>query len=492
MDQDFCETDPMLNAYGTFVVDNNSTFNSKELRSKNEGKSDSGGDDDDDDVHGNKELPFVAFLALVALGMWVPSSDLGGDIGRRKHDPDVDSNMDIDNDKIELRDITETKTTAIQMDVEDTRDIDFIALNFEPAEKKNYRRCWNIFLELGSIFYLATLTLLLAIDGGTYIFNFWGSPSELLYMISYATFTLQVFLGPMYALLRRLSAFVHDHQPSQCPLNRKYLLRRIHALRSSGKNNLLRPFFMLVFISWPLAQAIMRAVTSAIVHHKCHLMYFIFSDITSAWSLVVYGIFWYVMYIERVSLHHDLNRVVRNVQCASLAEDVDAARREIRRVHRDYLILRDLMGIWMAMTMVITSWGLLTRLSWDYAISGQQLQGNSQRQAKLYLDITIWSEKIMLIALPFLALGGINLEYLWQTFYHALERIRSYKQHAFWMAIQLHVTNINQIGSPELKWTLVFALIGPYLTIQSSWSKMDNNQNLDFWNGPFPSNCSVG
>lgn len=221
---------------------------------------------------------------------------------------------------------------------------------------------------------------------------------------------------------------------------------------------------------------------------KCHLNYFLFSDISSAWGLVAYGLFWYLIYIERASLHHDLNRVVNNVQRASLTGDVDAARCEIRRVHHDYLILRELMGI----TMITTSWGLLTRLSWDYMISGQTLQDTSDKQAKLYLDITIWSQKIMFIAFPCISLGGINLEYLWRRFSHALERIHSYQHRPFWVAIQLHTTYIDHIGSPELKWTLVFALIGPYLTLQSSWSRMNVDQKVDFWNGPFPSNCSEG
>ena len=351
----------------------------------------------------------------------------------------------------------------------------------------------NVLLELASLLYLSTLTMLLLVDGGTYLYNLWGSSSEMLYMISYVTFTLPILFGPVYALMIRLSALLPGLDAMHsCPLDMAYVLRRVRVLRSPRNRHLLKPLFMLMFICWPLAQAILRAITSAVIHHKCHLNYFLFSDISSAWGLVAYGLFWYLIYIERASLHHDLNRVVNNVQRVSLTGDVDAARCEIRRVHRDYLILRELMGVWMAITMITTSWGLLTRLSWDYVISGQTLQDTSDRQAKLYLDITIWSEKIMFIAFPCIALGSMNLEYLWQRFSHALERIQSYQHRPFWVAIQLHTTYIDHIGSPELKWTLVFALIGPYLTLQSSWSRMNVDQKVDFWNGPFPSNCSEG
>eukprot|EP00057_Strongylocentrotus_purpuratus_P018897 XP_011673371.1 PREDICTED: uncharacterized protein LOC105442702 [Strongylocentrotus purpuratus] len=417
------ETDQLVD-YGTFVADH-STFKQQKQRN---------GDEDNDD--GNDDLPIAVFLALVVGGMWKPSShpeltSLEDDLGRQKH------NEDVNRERLELPDITETITTKMQTDVEDASDIDFMALKFEPSGKKktSKRGWWNVLLESASLLYLSTLTMLLVVDGGTYLYNFWGVSSGMLYMISYVTFTLPILFGPLYALVIRLSALLPGlGGMHSCPLDMAYVLRRVRVLRSPRNRHLLKPLFMLMFIIWPLAQAILRAISGMVIHHKCHLDYFLFSDISSAWGLVAYGLFWYLIYIERASLHHDLNRVVNNVQRASLTGDVDAAHCEIRRVHRDYLILRELMGVWMAITMITTSWGLLTTLSWDYGISGQTLQDTSDRQAKLFLDITIWSEKIMFIVYPCISLGGINLEYLWQRFSHALERIQSYQHRPFWVA----------------------------------------------------------
>ncbi|XP_072176987.1 uncharacterized protein [Diadema setosum] len=353
-----------------------------------------------------------------------------------------------------------------------------------PDPWSTYRSWCSIGIDFLAILFLSLATAMLCADGYVYLSELWGRSSELLFLFSYVTYLIQVLVIPAYSLATRLRAvFVKPSVASRCPLDPEFVYRRVSIIHSFHKT-ILKPHFMLLFNVWPLVHAVLRCAESKIINHKCHIEFYIFSDVSACVGFIMYGSFWYIMYLHRVSLYYELKRVARVTQRLSVDERVDDARRYICRVHRDYLVLREMMGVWMAFTMVTATWGIMSRLSWDYAIAAQDTSVWSDKH-RIYMDVVVWSEKAMFLTFPYFALGGVNLEYLWQKFRHALERRRSYQHRSFWNAIQMHTMYINNVGSRELRWTLLFALIGPYLAIQSKWN---GDQNLEFWNGPF--NCS--
>ena len=47
------------------------------------------------------------------------------------------------------------------------------------------------------------------------------------------------------------------------------------------------------------------------------------------------------------------------------------------------------MGVWMAITMVASSWGLMSHLTWDYAMSSRAILHPEKVSVKIYIDIHI-------------------------------------------------------------------------------------------------------
>ncbi|XP_072174203.1 uncharacterized protein [Diadema setosum] len=369
----------------------------------------------------------------------------------------------------------------------DDDDINFLSLEEFDSEKEPYARTWlSIAIDIVTLLYLSLVTSMLIADGYVYLHELWGKSRQLLFMISYLTYLLQVIIIPVYALFVRTRALLLSPKKIlRCPLDPRFVRRRLRVIRASPHQAAIKTRFALLFMSWPTAHALLRGVESLVVEHHCQMRFFIFSDVAAVVGFVCYGFFWYIVLVNRISLHLQMNHALRIIQRSSYTLNVDAARRNIRRIHHDYLAMRELMGVWMAYTMVTATWGIMSRLSWDYSISTED-ESAAESRARIYLEAVIWSEKTMFLVYPCIALGGMNLEYLWQRFRYVLERMRTYQHRSFWTMIQLHTLYINNIGSPELKWTIVFALVGPYLAIQSHWQE---EQNVKFWNGPF--NCST-
>ncbi|XP_071505375.1 uncharacterized protein [Diadema antillarum] len=421
-----------------------------------------------------KTPPITVGIALVVVGAWRPrSSGMSSDVNATQID--VASGY--------------TSQDGTQSHADDHQPIidagDDDSLEKPRSSEEEFKRSWcSIGVDFMAILFLSLATAMLCADGYVYLSELWGRSSELLFLFSYVTYLIQVLVIPAYSLATRLRAvFVKPSVASRCPLDPEFVYRRVSIIHSFHKTSL-KPHFMLLFNVWPLVHAVLRCAESKIINHKCHIAFYVFSDVSACVGFIMYGSFWYIMYLHRVSLYYELKRVARVTQGLSVDERVDDARRYICRVHQDYLVLREMMGVWMAFTMVTATWGIMSRLSWDYAIAAQDTSLWSDKH-RIYMDVVVWSEKAMFLTFPYFALGGVNLEYLWQRFRHALERRRSYQHRSFWNAIQMHTMYINNVGSRELRWTLLFALIGPYLAIQSKWNE---DQNLEFWNGPF--NCS--
>nr|XP_054759792.1 uncharacterized protein LOC129265903 [Lytechinus pictus] len=102
---------------------------------------------------------------------------------------------------------------------------------------------------------------------------------------------------------------------------------------------------------------------------------------------------------------------------------LDFCRGRLSETYRDFQIFNYVIHYWMLFTVNLATLGLAVHLSWNY----QALHNAKTTQEYITINVMnaiIFSEKIMVLILPLLALRGINLAHLWRHFRRALSSLR--------------------------------------------------------------------
>ena len=342
--------------------------------------------------------------------------------------------------------------------------------------------------------YLLLILALMVYDMAEYLKSQWGRQGEILHLVSYFTFLFQVLVIPLSCFVARLRALSpHLHVASLPTINCWTVFRRALFLQSSTCTVLSSLKFAL-FVSWPVANGIMRVsynywnrfTNETLTNHD------LIHEEVSQWAAVIgylqYGTFCYLIYILRSSLQWELSAVVHFVSDRSPTANLDVCRDRIGTAYADFRVLRDLVGLWMAFTMAVATWGITAHFTWNYAIFSRCHLTPKGMSHVMFLNLLIWSQKVMFFVLPYIAVGGLNLQYIWQHLRYNLTRVqRAAQDNNFWNPI-LRFTKDICFSGLTLKPTILFSAIGLFLGLKIR----STNQNVEFWNGPYDTNMNWG
>ena len=78
--------------------------------------------------------------------------------------------------------------------------------------------------------------------------------------------------------------------------------------------------------------------------------------------------------------------------------------------------------------------------------------------------VRLWSENVMFLVLPLVAVGGANLEHYWQLFRHVIIRSKAQAKLQFWIAVEKYTADIDGLGKLALSWTIMFPVVGAFLS----------------------------
>ncbi|XP_072168655.1 uncharacterized protein [Diadema setosum] len=409
-------------------------------------------DDDDDDVP--RKWPLTIRVVLCALGLW-----LKDDMKRTSFTNSCDHNGSSTNNAVPLR--------------------------------SKIGLCSDIL----AFAYLVLTSGLLGYDMTWYLLIFWGKQSDLLHLVSYLTFLLQVTAIPVWCLYARIRYRKVNHGTTSCyPMNQAYVARRVAMLSKcrSGKNAL-SCLCLAAFIAWPLINATIRLIYDYL-YPSCstHRPHEEISHWVAVPGYLFYGSFCYLIYVERVSFEAEILYIARFAQTQAPEQNVRNVRAKIRLFYEHYAVLREQINAWMAFTMVIATWGLTAHITWNYLIftsiaeNGKSESLNKDHIQNIrFLNILVGCQKIMFFVLPCIALGGLNLEHVWRNLKVTIVKYRDSRFESFWMIIHRYVVDINAGWHREIMPTLIFSAIGFYLGLNLG----SDNQNTDFWSGRM--NCTV-
>ena len=347
--------------------------------------------------------------------------------------------------------------------------------------------------------YLLITMSLMTYDLSYWLIKQWGKSDDLLHLVSYLTFLFQVFAVPVtcfLARLRSLSPFSPrtNSRRGLPSLDCVAIYRRAFYLQSPC--SVMSCLKFALFLSWPLANGTLRLIydystppgngTATGGNAKTTLPdHVIIHEEISHWAAVIgylqYGTFCYLIYILRRSSQWELSMVTHFVgENSSPVSNLDVCRNRISDAHADFRVLRDLIALWMAFTMAVATWGITAHFTWNYAIYTDCHFTKEGAKYIPFFNFMIWSQKVMFFVLPYVALGGLNLQYLWKHFRYNLSRMRREAQDSmFWSPLMYYTKEIN-FSARALKPTLLFSVAGLFLGLQLQSS----DQDLAFWNGP--------
>ncbi|XP_071509822.1 uncharacterized protein [Diadema antillarum] len=335
---------------------------------------------------------------------------------------------------------------------------------------------------------------MLTYDMVAYFVEYWGIKSEILHFVSYLAFLVQVMCIPFWCLYARVQYFTTDDYTRQTySLYQPFISRRVAWLTGSPTGRrYLSSFRLVLFMGFPLANAIIRLVYDY-VYRSCPSLS-VHEEI-SHWAAVVgylmYGSFCYIVYIERVSFESEVEELSRLARENARTHDIDGMCNMLRQFHEHFQTLRRQISTWMALTMVVATWGLTAHLTWNYLIFTdiylhREKYSNEALSNIYFLDVLVSAQKIMFCVLPYMALGGLNLEHVWSALRINIAKHRDRQNMDFWVFIYQHIIDMHYGSRQGMQPALIFTAIGLYLGLHLS-----DTQHVNFWDAPRDCNVTI-
>lgn len=141
--------------------------------------------------------------------------------------------------------------------------------------------------------------------------------------------------------------------------------------------------------------------------------------------------------------------------------DLDNCRNCLSQAVIDFNCFRQLAVIYMGVMVPFTVLEITTNVSWQYRLSGACKQIGNENLEK-NIDWLIWSTIIMFITLSIIALGGLDLNYIWEHFASSVVQAQTALYRSFWQKIFSHLRVMGGQHS-VINLTLVWSVIGFYM-----------------------------
>ena len=318
----------------------------------------------------------------------------------------------------------------------------------------------------------------------------WGKEIYLLDTISSLCYITQTVSIVVFALFSRLENCWRIIARSSSKILRSFdmdfIRDRVKIIQSESnakdfKNPLTIGRFI-IFLIFPVVTAVMGVSLKVKMIFDGCIGPLPVMDVLISVTSISYGCFWFLVYVQRASLERQLNGALRKLKDLAKKDARDIARRLIDHTYSEYHLIRKITGLWMEITLLTVTILVLCTVTFTYdQIKTMESIGNSSENGEppsYYTGFTYiaWIQNVMFCVIPLFALGGINLEYLWQRFRYEIIRSKINGYESFWMAVEEHVIQIDTLGRLDLKLTALFPLLGVLV-----YYLMSHITNVPFW-----------
>ncbi|XP_011673685.2 uncharacterized protein LOC105442807 [Strongylocentrotus purpuratus] len=345
-------------------------------------------------------------------------------------------------------------------------------------------------LDVLGIVYLFLSCGMMIFDLEAYVRSYWGVKEYALHFVTYTTFIVQLMVVPFWCLYTRMKNIMTCSriQRRVSTMSRAFIARRINVIRRGrSEAKILSWFPFLCILALPtmtgcfriLYDYFFRVCKSESIHGEV-------GHWNSLLGSVIYGCFCYIIYLERRSFEIEAHQIFRYAIEQAPYQNVDAVLSRIRHFSIQYKILRRQIRAWMAFTIVVSTWGLTSHITWNYLVFSQKDLPPDVLRTIYFLNALVTTQKITFIAVPYFALGGLNMDHIWRYLKEDITHCREHKYKKYWKAVIIYVKDINKMFSGILTPSIISTGLGIYLGLN-----LTNSQDIGFWIGPATVGCNL-
>ncbi|XP_072175619.1 uncharacterized protein [Diadema setosum] len=332
--------------------------------------------------------------------------------------------------------------------------------------------------------FMALLMAGICYNTWVYITLLFGREDEIMHLASYMTFSfalIGVTLICLYSKLRYYFSFGSyldtDYGPiywGWCGvLHQDYVTRRLQYLYHGGSFRIPNRTYLASCLIWPLVNTALQGLYfSELKPSSSSMFIFSFSKITFVTvGMLLFGTFNHTLYLLRHSFEVECNLLLAFI--VEHEGKLDRCRMRLAETYRDYRLFRSSLGAWMPFIIALGVLGLTIHINWNYNVySGHETLKASYAEV-ITLNVFIFSEKVMCLALPLIAIGGADLTYIWRQFHYALSRHRRSRHEYFWDRLMWYTRELDENDRPTGV-ALFLSVISLYTGLKLC------SQNLDY------------
>ncbi|KAJ8037271.1 hypothetical protein HOLleu_18050 [Holothuria leucospilota] len=284
-----------------------------------------------------------------------------------------------------------------------------------------------------------------------------------LHLLSYIHFLCPLFVFPAMNICSKVTSALstQEHGLWATSLNARYIVQRLQYL-DLPEDGLPSKWFLVICIVWPICGSAYRAYITFALEGNLDIAHRL-NCLTVGITEFMWGCFMYLLFLMRLSFQIQLKLVLDFIK--NCKRDEDFCQRVVQRLMVDVRCFRECVAIYMDLMIPLCVLGAFVSLRWQYLILADvdndcsSLWCLTQRN----INIMIWMDVLMFSSLGPLAIGGFNVNYLWENF----------KLHVRFMQDDLHPTCWNQLvhfikrtedQAPYFSFAAILSIVSLYMT----------------------------
>ncbi|XP_022105781.1 uncharacterized protein LOC110987393 [Acanthaster planci] len=324
---------------------------------------------------------------------------------------------------------------------------------------------------------------------GWYLYEFWGQLRGVTHLVSFLAYSV-ILVGVAFVCMASWTMHYFSRLPGKAGhwynmLHVDYVARRLRCL-SGSKLRLPASLFLTFSMVWAVVNVFFQVLnvvqylistdnsTSSCTeglnkesagnliespdYHGFLLVKTVLGVVTAVLCLPSYASFWHYVLVIRQGLTAELNLVL--VFIKHNEGRLDWCRRRIVEIHRELAVLRHVMAGLMPFIVASGVLGVTVHISWNYNVYSDNKRCLAEEN--LLINIFIFSEKFMVLILPLVAVGGLNVDHIWFQFMYALSRQKNTDHEEFWDRL-LHFTKELDPEHNGMDITVLLSVVSLYL-----------------------------
>lgn len=292
--------------------------------------------------------------------------------------------------------------------------------------------------------------------------DMFGKRKKLLHLLSYSSFLCALAIYPVMNLCSKVRSSLSGRGPGlwATSLNVRFIIRRLQFL-DLQKNGAPGKLFLIMCMVWPIVCAMYRCYVVLGLRGQTGTRRS-FACFSAGSSMFMWGCFVYLLYTIRLSFQIQLDLILKFLK--RFEGQTDLCQNVLRQVTIDFKCFHQCVRIYMTAMIPMCVLAVTTSLTWQYMLNSDKAKEEDVALQK-YINTMIWLEIVMFIILAPIAVGGVDVSYVWERFRTNVYCMMGGEHQFFWEEITRYLRNVEG-KTPVISFTMILSIVGFYMAVQ--------------------------